>query len=31
MRIKDVKGTVLDYIFFQDFDKKVVIENLRST
>ena len=31
MKIKDAKGTVLDYIFFQDFDKKVVIENLRST
>ena len=31
MKIKEAKGTVLDYIFFQDFDKKVVIENLRST
>jgi len=31
MKIKDAKGTVLDYIFFQDFDKKVVIDNLRST
>lgn len=31
MKIRDVRGTVLDYIFFQDFDKKVVIENLRST
>jgi len=31
MKIKDAKGTVLDYIFFQDFDKKTVIENLRST
>jgi predicted butyrate kinase (DUF1464 family) len=31
MKIKDVKGTVLDYIFFPDFDKKAVIENLRNT
>ncbi|MFB0567400.1 MAG: DUF1464 family protein [Candidatus Bathyarchaeia archaeon] len=30
MKIKDVKGTVLDYIFFPDFDKKAVIEKLRS-
>jgi predicted butyrate kinase (DUF1464 family) len=30
MDIKDAKGTVLDYIFFPDFNKKAVIEKLRS-
>lgn len=31
MKIKDAKGTVLDYIFFPDFDKKAVLEKLRTT
>jgi predicted butyrate kinase (DUF1464 family) len=30
MKIRDAKGTVLDYIFFPDFDKKAVLEKLRS-
>jgi predicted butyrate kinase (DUF1464 family) len=30
MKIKDAKGTVLDYIFFPDFDKKVILDMLRS-
>jgi len=30
MRIKNAQGTVLDYIFFPDFDKKTIIEKLRS-
>jgi predicted butyrate kinase (DUF1464 family) len=30
MRIKETKGTVLDYIFFPDFDKKAVLEKLRN-
>jgi predicted butyrate kinase (DUF1464 family) len=30
LKIKDAKGTVLDYIFFPDFDKKTVLEKLRS-
>ena len=31
MRIKEAKGTVLDYICFPDFDKKTIIEKLRNT
>lgn len=30
MKIKEAKGTVLDYVFLQDFDKRAIIENLRS-
>ncbi|MFQ6068429.1 MAG: DUF1464 family protein [Candidatus Bathyarchaeia archaeon] len=30
MKIKEAKGTVLDYIFFPDFDKKVVLKKLRN-
>jgi len=30
MKIKETKGTVLDYIFFPDFDKKAVVERLRN-
>jgi len=30
MKIREAKGTVLDYIFFPDFDKKLIIEKLRS-
>lgn len=30
MKIKETKGTVLDYIFFPDFDKKAVLEKLRN-
>jgi len=30
MKIKDAKGTVLDYIFFPDFDKKAVLGKLRT-
>jgi predicted butyrate kinase (DUF1464 family) len=30
MKIKEARGTVLDYIFFPDFDKKAVIQKLRS-
>lgn len=31
MRIKEARGTVLDYIYLPDFDKQAIIENLRST
>lgn len=30
MKITEAKGTVLDYIFFPDFNKKAVIEKLRN-
>lgn len=30
MQIRDAKGTVLDYIFFPDFEKKAVLERLRN-
>jgi predicted butyrate kinase (DUF1464 family) len=30
-RIKDTHGTVLDYVYFPDFNKKAVIEGLRTT
>ena len=30
MKIKEAKGTVLDYIFFPDFDKKAVVQMLRN-
>jgi predicted butyrate kinase (DUF1464 family) len=30
MNIKDAKGTILDYIFFPDFDKKTVLKKLRN-
>jgi len=30
MKIKEAKGTVLDYICFPDFDKKTIIEKLRN-
>lgn len=30
MKIKEAKGTVLDYIFFPDFNKKAVLEKLRN-
>lgn len=29
MKIKEAKGTVLDYIFFPRFDKRIVLKNLR--
>lgn len=31
MRIKETKGTVLDYIFFPDFNKRAMLKKLRST
>jgi predicted butyrate kinase (DUF1464 family) len=31
MKIKNAKGTVLDYIYFPDFNKKVVLTKLRNT
>lgn len=31
MKIKEAKGTVLDYMFFPDFNKKTVIENLKNS
>ncbi len=31
MKIKEAKGTVLDYVFFPDFDKNVIMQKLRST
>lgn len=30
MKIKESKGTVLDYIFFPEFDKGLVLKNLRN-
>ncbi len=31
MKIKETKGTVIDYVFFPDFDKKAILGNLRKT
>lgn len=30
MKIREAKGTVLDYIFFPDFDRETVLKSLRS-
>jgi predicted butyrate kinase (DUF1464 family) len=30
MKIKETEGTILDYIFFPDFNKEAVIKKLRS-
>lgn len=31
MKIKETRGTVLDYVYFPDFNKKTVVEKLRSS
>jgi predicted butyrate kinase (DUF1464 family) len=30
MKIRDARGTVLDYIFFPDFERKAILEKLRN-